>query len=119
MKSLTKEFAGWATRDTRAASESLQFLAGLESHGLAGRDADFLAGARIPSNAGFPGAHVKYAEAAQLDTLAFAQSVLHGPENRFDGLLRFGPAHAGLVNHCIHDIELDHTNLPFFDGKLC
>jgi hypothetical protein len=119
MRDLLGEFAAQAPRDAHATSESLQFLAGLEPYSLAGRDADFLAGARISSDAGFAGTHVEYPEAAQLDSLAFAQSALHGPEDSLDGLLRFGPAHTSPINHRIHDIEFDHNNLPLFDGKLC
>src|SRR5882762_75958 len=72
-----------------AVSERLQFLAGLEAHSLAGRDADFLARARIPPNAGFARADVEHAEAAQLNPFSLAQSGLHGIEDGLDSLLRF------------------------------
>jgi len=105
---------GWErTRWADAKSERLQFLAGLEAHSLAGRDADFLAGARIASNASLARADVEYAEAAQLDSLTLAQSVLHGLEDGLDGLLRLGPGDAGLVYHRVHYVELDHANLRF------
>jgi hypothetical protein len=116
---LSREFAAQAPRDALKASESLQFLAGLEPHGLPGRDADFLAGPRISSDTRFAGAHIKNSEAAQLDAFSFAESALHGFEDRLDSLLRLGPAHSGLIYHRVDDIELNHTNLPLFDGKLC
>jgi hypothetical protein len=105
---------GWeGTRWANASSERLQFLTGLEAHSLAGRDADFLAGAGISSNAGLTRADVEYAEAAQLDSLTLTQSALHGLEDGLDGLLRLGPGDASLVYHRIHYVELDHANLRF------
>src|ERR1035441_3390061 len=118
MRDLSREFAAKAPRDARLPSERLQFLAGLEAYCFAGRDADFLAGARISSDAGLAGTHVKYAEAPQLDALTFAQRAFHGREDRLNRLLRFGPAHAGPIYHCIHNIKLDHNILLLFDGKL-
>jgi hypothetical protein len=97
----------------------LQFFAGLEAHRFAWRDADFLAGAWIAAYAGFAWAHVEYTEAAQLDTFAFAERVLHGFKDGFDGLFRFGPAHAGLVYHRIYYIQLNHYTLLLFNGLLC
>jgi hypothetical protein len=102
-----------------ASSERLQFLAGLEAHCFAGRDADFLAGAGIPADAGLAGAHVEDTEAPQFNSLAFTERILHGLEDSFDGLLRLGPAHTGLINDCINDIQLNHSILLRFDGKLC
>jgi len=99
-----------------AGSECLQFLAGLEAHRFAWRDADFLAGAGIAADASLAWAHVEHAEAAELNTLTFAERILHGFEDRFDGLFRFGPAHAGLVYNCIYNIQLDHTSLLLFNG---
>jgi dCTP deaminase len=100
-------------------SERLQFLAGLEAHRFAGRDADFLAGARIAADAGLARAHVEYTEAAQLNSLALAERVLHGFKDGFDGLFGLGPAHAGLVYNGIYNVQLNHTSLLLFNGKLC
>jgi hypothetical protein len=91
----------------------LQFLAGLEAHSFAGRDADFLAGARIASNASLARADVEYAEAAQLDSLTLTKSALHGLEDGLDGLFRLGPGDAGLGYHRVHYVELNHTSLRF------
>src|SRR5690242_5471818 len=96
----------------RSSSERLQFLARLEAHGFAGRDADFLASARIASDAGLARADIEYAKAAQLNAFPFAKRALHGFEDGFGGLFRLGAGHAGLVYHRIHNIELDHTSLP-------
>src|SRR5580704_5874641 len=103
-------------RETNLSSERLQFLAGLETNRFAGRDADFLAGARIAADACLARAHVEHAEAAQLNSLAFAERVLHRFKDGFNGLFRLGPAHAGLVYHGIYNVQLNHTSLLLFDG---
>jgi hypothetical protein len=82
----------------------LKFLAGLEADGLPGRDADFLAGARIAADSGFARTHVKNPKAAQLDSLAFAESVLHGFKNGFDGLFRLRPAYTSLIYYGIYNV---------------
>jgi hypothetical protein len=110
---------GKRKRDAGAQSERLQFLAGLEAHGFSGRDADFLAGAGISTDAGLSRAHVEYAEAAQLDSFAFSERTFHGFKNGFHRLLGLGPAHSGLVYDRIYDIQLDHYILPLFNGSLC
>src|ERR1035441_4133523 len=48
----------------------LQFLAGLEADGLAGRYGHFGAGARVPSNAGLARTHVEDAKTAQFNAVA-------------------------------------------------
>src|ERR1700688_2112490 len=106
-------------RFVSAGSERLPLLAGLEAHRFAARDADFLAGARMPAAAGLAGADVEHAKAAQRDSLALAKRALHSFEDSLDGLLRLGPAHTSLAHHRIHDIELDHTSPPLSSGKLC
>jgi hypothetical protein len=100
-------------------SERLQFLAGLEAHRFSGRDADFLSGAGIAANAGLARAHVENTKAAELNSFAFAERILHGLKYGFHGLFCLGPAHASLVYDCINDIQLNHTTLLLFDGSLC
>jgi hypothetical protein len=109
----------WKAQQRVANSERLQFLAGLEAHCLARRDADFLAGARIAADARFTRAHVEHTEAAQLDSFPFAERILHRSKNGFDGLFSLGPAYPGLVYNRIYDIQLNHSTLLLFDGKLC
>jgi hypothetical protein len=99
-----------------ADSERLQFLAGLEAHCFAGRDTHFLPGARVAADASLARAHVEYTEAAQLDSFPLAQRILHGFKDSFDGLLRLGPAHAGLVYNRVYDVQLNHTTLLLIDG---
>src|ERR1700676_1586079 len=83
---------GRRRRDTNVNSERLQFLAGLEAHRFAWRDADFLASTRIAADAGLARAHVEHTEAAQLDSFPFAKRTLHRSKDGFDGLFRLGAA---------------------------
>ena len=84
--------------------EFLQFFAGLEAHGFAGRDVDFFAGARIAADAGFARAcTLKTPKRRSSMRCAAAQSVLQGFENGFDRLFRLGAAHARLGDDGIHD----------------
>jgi hypothetical protein len=99
--------------------ESLQFLAGLEAYGFSGRNADFLAGARIAADAGLARAHVEHTEAPQFDSFAFAESVLHGFKDGLDGLFGLGAAYSGLVYDRVYDVQLDHSDLLPVNGKLC
>jgi hypothetical protein len=95
-----------------SASERLQFLARLEAHSFAGRDADFLARARIPSYSGLARANIEHAKAAQLNAFPLAEGALHGFEDGFDGLFRLCAGHSGFVYYRVHYIELNHTSLP-------
>src|SRR6266853_5015025 len=105
---------GWLGGNTLADAESerLQFLARLEAHSLAGRDADFLARARIPSYSGLARANIEHAKAAQLNAFPLTEGALHGFEDGFDGLFRLCAGHSGFVYYRVHDIELNHKSLP-------
>jgi len=92
--------------------QALQFFAGLESDGLAGRDIDFSAGAGVPPDAGLAGLYVENTEAAQLDSVALFQGLLHGVEDGLDRHLRLGLGDPGPVHHFVYDIELNHRNSP-------
>src|SRR5208282_830528 len=90
----------------------LQLLAGLEADGLAGRNGNFGAGARIPSNAGLARTHVEHAETAQLNAIAVRERLLHALEDGFDGKLRLGLGDPGAVDHFVDDVELNHGYPP-------
>src|ERR1700722_12792919 len=89
----------------------LQFLAGLKSDRLAGRNRHFGAGARIAADARLPWAHVENPEAAQLDPLALSERPLHAFKHRFDRHLRLRLGNAGSVDHFINDVEFDQSRL--------
>lgn len=98
--------------------DALEFFAGLEADSFAGRDADFFAGTRIAADAGFAGLDAEYAEAAEFDTLAAAESLLERFKNCFNGLLGFCAADESCSHHRIHDIQLNHTRLPLREQML-
>lgn len=89
----------------------LEFLAGLEAHGFAGRDGDFCARTRIAADAGFTGFHGKDAEAAEFDPVAMFQSPFHFFKHGLHGHFGLGLGDTGLVDHFVDDIELDQTIL--------
>ena len=92
--------------------DALEFFAGFEADGFAGRDVDFFAGAGVAADTGLAGLDAEDAEAAELDALAAAESLLEGFENRFDGLLGFGAADESFGDNRIDDVQLNHTGLP-------
>src|SRR5215469_15627815 len=98
--------------------QRLEFLAGLEADGLAGRDVNLLAGAGIPADAGFARFDAKDPKSAELDPVAAAERVLHRFKNRLHRLFSFRPRDAGLLHDGVYDVELDHTRLPL-SGSLC
>ncbi len=97
--------------------DALKLFAGFEADGFARRDVDFFAGAWIAADAGFAGLDAKDAEAAELDSLAAAESLLEGFEDGFDGLLGFGAADVRRGDDGINDVQLDHAILQRFRGR--
>jgi hypothetical protein len=80
-------------------AERLEVLAGLEANRLAGGDGDLGTRARISSDAGFARLDGKDTEAAELDTVAAAQSVLHRFKNGVHGGFCLGAWKAGAFNY--------------------
>src|SRR5208283_2739719 len=91
----------------------LQFLAGLEADGLAGRNGNFGSGARVASDAGLARTHVEHSETAQFNAIAGGERLLHAPEDGFDGEFRLGLGDPGAVDHFVDDVELNHGLPPF------
>jgi hypothetical protein len=98
--------------------EALQFFAGFETHGFAGRDADFFAGARIAADASLAGLDAEDAEAAEFDTLAAAEGHFERFEDGLDGLFGFGTTDIRGGHDGVHDVQLDHTGLPLIRGQM-
>src|ERR1019366_2819533 len=99
-----------ATRSGRLL-QRLQLLAGLETYGLAGRDRDFRAGARIASDPRFARFHVEDSEATQFDAVARFERFLHGFEDRLDCHFGFGLGDAGAIHDFVDDVQLDQNSL--------
>src|SRR5207237_3281738 len=95
--------------------DRLQLLAGLETHRFSRRNGNLRPGTRVASDAGLARAHVKHAETAQLDSVAFRQRLLHALEDGFHGQLGFGLGDAGLVNHFV-DMSSLITSSSSFQG---
>src|SRR5579884_2076911 len=91
----------------RALLDGLQLFAGLEADGLAGRDVDLGASARIAPDAGLTRADGEDAEAAQLDAVTASQRLLHALKHRLDGHFGLGFSNAGLGNDFVDQIEFD------------
>src|SRR5208282_4357783 len=88
--------------------DRLQFLAGLEADGFAGRNGNFGAGAWVASDSGLARTHVEHSETAQFNAIASGKRLLHALEDGFDGELRLGLGDPGAVNYFIDDVELNH-----------
>jgi len=88
---------------------ALEFFAGLEADGFAGRDVDFFAGAGVAADTGFAGLDTENTEAAELDALAAAESLLERLEDGFHRLFGLGAADHGFGDHRVDDIEFNHA----------
>src|SRR5215510_9498002 len=87
----------------------LQVFAGLESNGSTGRDAYFLAGPRVASDAALARLHLEHAEPAQFDSIAALHREPHGVEHRVDRHLGFHLRDVGDLRDLVDDIDLDHA----------
>src|ERR1700683_4922865 len=91
--------------------ERLKFLSGFKADGLAGRDADLLAGAGVAANAGLAALHIEDTEAAEFDAIAASESILHGFEYGLYGLFGLRPGDTGLRDYGVYDVGIDHNSL--------
>ena len=85
-------------------SECLQFLSGLESNRLTGRNSYFGTGPRISPDTGFSGSDVEDSETAQLNPVAVRECSFHGFEYCFHSHLSFGLSYAGAVHDFVDDV---------------
>ena len=99
------------------ALEALEFFAGLEADGFAGRYVDFFTGAGIAADAGLARLDAEDAKAAELDALASAEGLLERFENGFDGLLGLGAADICLGHDGVNDVQLDQKEPPRSVGR--
>jgi len=90
----------------------LQLLSWFEAYGFAGRDRNFRAGARVPTDTGLSRPDIEHAKAPQFNAIAFGKGSLHALENSFHGRLGLGLGDAGLVDHFVDDVQLNHRRLP-------
>src|SRR5450759_5124869 len=88
--------------------DRLQFLARFEANRFAGRNVDLSAGARVASNAGLARPHGEDAEAAQLDTIAARQRLLHALKYGFNRCFGLGFGDTRLGDNFVDQIQFDH-----------
>ena len=98
--------------------EALEFFAGLEADGFAGRNVDFFPGAGIAADAGLARLDAEDAEAAELDALPAAEGLLERFENGFDGLFGLGAADVCRGDNSVYDVQLNHASLRGFRGQM-
>ena len=103
---------GWT-----ALIDGVEFLAGLEADGFAGRDGYLGAGPGVAAHTGFAGLDGEYAEAAEFDALAFDEALLHGFEDGIDGRFSLGADEPGPFDHALYQILFDHL-APLFATEL-
>jgi len=92
--------------------DGVQFFAGFEANGFAGRNIHFSAGAWVAANAGFAWTDVEDAETAKLDSVALRQCLFHRLEDDFHRALGLRLGDAGPAHDFVDDIELDHAAAP-------
>jgi hypothetical protein len=90
----------------------LKVFAGSEANGATGFDVDFGAGAGIASNAGLSRFDGKDTKAAQLDSFASAQGILHALQDLFHGLFGTRSRKPRPVYYTLNEILLNHSRIP-------
>ena len=90
----------------------LQFFSWLEAHGLARRNRDFRAGARVASDAGLARTHIEHAKSTQLNAMALGQRLLHALKDGFYRQLGLRLREAGSGYHFVDDVELNNERPP-------
>ena len=96
----------------RTGFERVEFFAGFETHGLAGRDADFGAGARVASDAGFARTDAEDAESAEFDPVSCGESLLEAFEDGVDSRFSLGSRQACPLDDVMDNILLDQCRGP-------
>ena len=85
----------------------MEFLARLESDGLAGGNADLGSGPRIAADAGLAGADAEDAKPAQFNALAGRQSLLQALEDRIHRRFGLGAGQARALDDVMDDVLLN------------
>jgi hypothetical protein len=92
--------------------QGVQFFAGLESHGFAGRDADLGTGAGVAPDSGFAWAHAKNAKTAQFDAVSCSEGEFESFKDGVYSRFSLGPRQASALDHVMNDILLDQCRRP-------
>ena len=85
----------------------MELFAWFEADGFAGGDGDFGSGAWVAADAGFAGLDGEDTEAAEFDTVAFSERLLHGFEDGVDGVFGLGANESGAIDDPLNEILFD------------
>jgi len=100
----------------------LKLFAGLEAYGLARRDCNLFACARVSAYAALSGLYDEDAEATQLYALAACERFFHRIEQGINGLLRLHLGHARALRNTIDNVEFNQgirASVWVFSYLLC
>jgi len=98
----------------------VEFFAGFEADGLAGRDADLFTGTRVASDAGLARFDGEDTKAAQLDALACDERLLHAAEDGVDGSLCLDSGKSSSLDDPLNQVLFDQFGPPLYaDCRLC
>jgi hypothetical protein len=86
----------------------VKFFAWLKANSFAGRDGDFSAGTRVPSDAGFARFDRKNSKTPEFDAIARDEGLLHAVEDRVHRSLCFSPGESGAFNNPLYKVLLNH-----------
>src|SRR3569833_1055696 len=87
----------------------MQLLARLEANRFTGRDADFGAGSRIATDAGFARANAEHSETTQFNALARCQSFLEPLKHSVDSRFGLGSGQACALDHMVDDVLFNQS----------
>jgi hypothetical protein len=94
------------------AVQQVEVFAGLEADGLARGDADLGTGAWVPTDPCLARLYCEHAKAAQLDTVAADQSLLHAVEDGIDGILGLGAWESSPFYDSLYKVLLNQVVKP-------
>src|SRR5215469_8786719 len=97
---------------SRVSVNRLQFFPRLKPHGSSWRNRYLSSRARIAPNPRFTRTHVEHSKTPQLNAIAGRQRLLHAFKHGLHGQFCFRFRDAGLGDHFVDYVELDHAGLP-------
>jgi hypothetical protein len=89
--------------------QCVEFLTGLEAHGLTRRDANFSPSAGIAPDSRLAGANAEHTEAAQLNAFSCCKSFFQALEYGVDRRFCLGTGQACALDHMMHDVLFNQS----------
>ena len=97
----------------------MKFFAGLETYSFAWSNDDFRTCSGVTADAGFARFDGEDAEAAQLDTVASDEGLLHALEDGVHRGFCLGSWQSGALNNPLYKILLNHLGPPSLGCNFC